>query len=63
MFCKLGAWARVYKTFPKLNLTEHDIYPGNNVKMPTIVRHFNLYISGPVYWVPVYIEQDKYTIW
>ena len=30
-------WPRGYKTFFTLNSTEHEIFPANNVKMPTIV--------------------------
>ena len=31
------AWPGGYKTFSMLNSAEHEIYPAQNVKMPTIV--------------------------
>ena len=30
-------WPQGYKTFFMLNLAEHEMYPANNVKMPTSV--------------------------
>ena len=38
-----GIWPRGYKTFLMLNLTEYEIFPLINVKMPTIVGIFNIY--------------------
>ena len=34
------AWPRGYKTFSMLNSAENEIYPADNVKMPTIVGIF-----------------------
>ena len=48
-------WPRGYKTFFMLNSAEHEIFPGQNVKMPIIVgiltfksgKNSNLGLSEP----------------
>ena len=41
-------WPRDYKIFFMLNSAEHEIFPANNMKMPTIVDIF-IFISREIF--------------